>query len=137
MPTHDGYEVTVGVVDRLWLEAIDGSRSLEQIHHAVEELLTRVSPESPVVNWGMTDLHILTRPSGGRRHDLAAARTRWLVKVAEYEEDPTIWMRDYFVNMAQRHAERFGPARGRAFAALLLRSGHVTADDFPAELRPD
>lgn len=136
MSAEQGDEVTAQVVDALWLEAIDGSVTRERVHERVEELLSRVNAESPVANWGMTDLHAVTRSPDTPLAELIEGRIVWLTKVAEYNEDPEGWMRRYFVNIVDDFSTRKGLDAARAFAGKLVKQGVIRADDFPGELRP-
>jgi hypothetical protein len=135
MSDEHGDEVTAQVVDRLWVEAIEGSTAADEIHNRVEALLNRVNAESPVVNWGMTTLHALTRTPARPRDELIEAQNAWVSEVERYQADPKSWQRRYFVDMVRDFTERKGANAGRAFATKLIRDGHIGELDLPAELR--
>jgi hypothetical protein len=135
MPVERRDEVTAVLVEQLWIEAIDGSASIDDVHRRAEALLDQVNAESPVVNWGLTTLHHLTRSPGRAQGDLVRARTAWLAEVERYEADPSAWMRRYFQGMIRDFTRLHGPEKGRAFAAKLVRDGHLREPDIPTEVR--
>jgi hypothetical protein len=127
-------EVTGVLVERLWAEAVDGSAPIDEVHRRAEALLNLVNAESPVVNWGLTTLHHLTQSPGRTREDLVRARTAWLAECERYDADPPGWMRRYFHDMIRDFTAHHGSEKGRAFAARLVRAGHLREQDLPAEI---
>lgn len=128
-------EVTRAVVEALWDDAVATPSDRLGINVRAERLLMQVNSESPVVNWGLTELHHLTRSPQATIDELVAGRARWLADVERYEADPAVWIRSYFQRMARSFAARHGTQRGRAFAGKLVRAGHLGQLDLPAELR--
>jgi hypothetical protein len=135
MPNAARPEITCAMVEELWDEALESRRPMPSINRRAEAMLMQVNAESPVVNWGLTELYHLTLAAETTINDLARSRARWLTEVARYEADPALWMRKYFQDMVCDFATRHGLHRGRAFAAKLVRNGYLTHLDLPVELR--
>jgi len=134
MPIERRDEVTAVLVDRLWTEAIVGSASTGDVHRRVEALLNQVNAESPVVNWGLTNLHHLTRSPDRTPDDLIQARIAWRAEVERYQDDPSAWIRHYFEDMIRDFIESHGPEKGKAFAKKLVRAGYLRERDLPADV---
>jgi hypothetical protein len=135
MPNAPHPEITRAMVQELWDQALDADAASSDINRRAEDMLMQVNAESPVVNWGLTDLYHLTLAPKTTTNDLARSRARWLTEVERYEADPALWMRKYFQDMVRGFAKRHGVERGRAFAAKLVRDGFLTQLDLPVELR--
>jgi hypothetical protein len=136
MAADTGGDVTAQVVDALWLKAIAGSLTKQEVHERAEARIERVSAQNPVVNSGMLDLHGLTRSaSRPSKERLTEARTSWKAQLDHFEADPETWMRDYYVRMLRNFTDDHGVEKGRAFAMKLVRSGEVSEADIPPELR--
>ena len=135
MCSERGDPVTVHVVNEMWVAALEGSTTADEVHSRVERLLERVNAESPVVNWGMTRLRGLTRSSSASTDEFTEARIAWLAEVERYEADREGWMRRYFLDMVGAHTTNHGVEKGRAFATKLVRAGNLHERDLPPELR--
>lgn len=133
MTTEQRPEVTQSTVRRLWDEALQTPDSWANVHVEAENLLERANAENPVVNWGLTDLHALTRTPDTSLDHVRQRHAICLAEMAEHDRDPALWMRRYFQKMLRDFTARHGPDRGHAFAAKLVRAGQLAADDLAGE----
>jgi hypothetical protein len=113
--------------------AVQAKKDRTSIHKRAEALLDQVSSESPVVNWGLTELHALTRDSDVAVDRLDQRRTAWLTELRRYERDPGLWMRRHFQTVIEDFAKTHGPDESGAFASKLVRDGLLAQGDLPSE----
>jgi hypothetical protein len=123
------------MVEDLWDRALAPPFDRLQVRERAERLLMQANSESPVVNWGLTELYHLTSRAQAKTDELAASHTRWLAEVERYEADPALWMRTYFQRLVRDFSASHGTQRGRAFAGKLVRDGHLSQLELPMELR--
>ncbi len=123
-------DVTRLDADRLWSSAIAGTETLDKLGALAAALIERVNSENPVVNWGLLDFYYLSRPGAVRDPDpLIANYGRWRAQLADFDADPSAWMRSYFRTMLTTFACDHGEARARTFGAKLVARGHLTDGD--------
>jgi hypothetical protein len=60
MPNAPRPEVTRAMVQELWDEALEAGGASSEINRRADDMLMQVNAESPVVNWGLTELYHLT-----------------------------------------------------------------------------
>jgi hypothetical protein len=123
-------EVTRADVERLWSSAIEGLSSWDELVVSAVALIERANSESPVVNWGLLDFYYLSRTDACRAAEaLIRAHARGHAQLAEFDVDPTAWMRSHFQKMLAAFAKDHSRESAVSFGRKLVAQGHLSEDD--------